>query len=219
MTINAGPCQKERLYRKWSDVYLQIKSVAAAWLLLSSHRETVRHLTTGSAFPSPWAFLSPVANNAPAGGGLWGALRALVDAVHSHRRSGSLKKKTTFEDFHRVPGCFPVSAEKPWRIRCTGLCWSGWASCWWSKVSDRWLRRSLALCTCMLVVAQSRCAYIWHCAGDLSRSLKKEITEVQLSCTGAWLSCEIFSDWSFFFLVALCRNLYAQSWIQFSAAA
>lgn len=185
------------MYRKLSDLFLQIKSVAAAGaLLLQPHRETVHNLTTGSsdcgASPSQWAFLSPAANNAPAGGGLCGALRALVDAVRSQSER-ELKEENTFEDFHRVPGCFSVSAEKTWRTRCTGLCWSGWASCWWSKVSDDGDLWSLAPALfgsslAWWLLRRVFCAYIWHCAGDLSRSLKKEITEVQLSCIGAWLS-------------------------------
>lgn len=75
-------------------------------------------LTGSAASPHGELFSAPAANNAPVGGGgLCGALRALVDAVHSHSRSGSLKKKKkTFQDFHPVPGCFvPPGAEKSLR--------------------------------------------------------------------------------------------------------
>lgn len=96
MTLPAR--ERDGLERKLLDLVLQIKSIAAA--VVSAQRAGPRSgaghiLTTRSggcgASPPSELFSAPAANKAPAGGGLCGALGALLDAAHSHRRSGEKK--------------------------------------------------------------------------------------------------------------------------------
>lgn len=175
MTLPAR--ERDVLERKLLDLFLQIKSIAAA--VVSAQRAGPRSgtghiLTTRSggcgASPPSELFSAPppirrrqeedfAERSAPC----W--------MLRTHTGGAAAARRKHFGGFSPRPRLLFSQCSEDMKNPVYWAVLVGMSVLLMEQGEWPRLRRSLDLLTCVVVVVRSLCAYIWHCAGDLSRSL------------------------------------------------